>query len=875
MTKSRIWAFFGILLLAYGGTAGAGTLFDIDFGAATRRVDSDRAGSMHGVLPTGVNDNFSGWSAGSRVTTELRREGERRFLRFSTPRGATGGQFVIAGLEPPFPGCFRLTVSCRVVADRALAMGLRLCGSPYTDFSSHSFGSPEWQEQTTFFEVRQAGRPGDVGFYLYTSPGETDIARIRLEAVTEDELAATIPRPPKGQTDFIRHARFPLGLPCGWNLGRRCVDATCAADAREPAADGVPVLKVSAEMPWDVWGEAFQTGHPEEPHTLRFLYRSEAPAKAEVVDDSGRRAGELALAASKGWREARLVFRPMKLSSSFGLRFSGERGPFWLDRVRVHLGDGEAPPGPHPVQVALAADEGEIASETRIQFTDEPPRLRLDVRGLPSDGRVRVTVADLYGRERELGTFDSSVCAAGPLTFLNRAFGDAAVGQFRVTARAERADGARLSADEELVVTRLPRPVAWGRDASDSPFGCHFNPNRATVRLMKAGGVNWARLHDSGGDVSGWFAQEPRKGEWNFHDREVAAYRDANVKIFAQLGTAPAWATHFGDLGYKWMGYFEKYLRPTNSVDWVNYVTKYVKHHERNIDEYFVWNEPWGAWWARAADIRWYDAEKAGEDFAAFTRLTYDAVKRVNPKIRVCGFNSTDGDLGARWSRDVLAGGGFEACDAIDWHYYTPDPRGLQSDENVTAKPLGPIRAKHPDLGGKPVYMSEGQGTSTGGGGQVGRLSGLLKASVPWPAEDLAGAAVLGDRTCRYILSLLAEGNARIFLYTAHSSEGLAKMPRFQVLLGADGFAHPALVAHAQLAQAVEGRRFVRKENAGAKGVRYVFRGRGKEVSAYSGLTADEVRALRATTPLKDLYGNPVAAEPRLPGTLVYAESDI
>ena len=97
-------------------------------------------------------------------------------------------------------------------------------------------------------------------------------------------------------------------------------------------------------------------------------------------------------------------------------------------------------------------------------------------------------------------------------------------------------------------------------------------------------------------------------------------------------------------------------------------------------------------------------------------------------------------------------------------------------------------------------------------------------------------------------------------------------MPSFLVLLGADGFPHPALVAHAQLAQAVEGRRFVRRENAGAAGVRYVFEGRGGTVSAYSELTRDEVLARAAQEPLTDLYGNPVRAETYLPGTVVYGK---
>ena len=858
----------GLLVVVAACACFGETLFDVDFGSASNRVDSERKGSFHGVLPRNVNENYSGWSPG-HVVTEVRQEGDLHYLQFTTKPGEAGGQFVIGGFEPKFPGYFRLKVRART-AGRPLTFGLRLNGAPYTGFSGHTVSCADWKEEEFLFPV-QKPRTGSVGMYFYTGAGVVDIARVSLETATEADVAATIPRPPKTQTDFIRHARFPLGLPCGWNLGRDCVDAVCTADEREPASDGVPVLKITSEKPWSLWGEAFQTAYPGEAHTLRFRYCSEVAAQVAVIDEGGRWMGSRNLPAAKEWREERIAFKPRMLSKSFGLRFGGEKGTFRLDQVRVHLGSGDPPPRLYVCQVALAVNGGVIADDTRIQFTDEEPYLKLRALALPKDARVVVKVADLYGREKTLvDGFTADVAQRG-VVFANHAFDDRPVGQFRVTAWAER-NGARISAEEELVVTRLPRPVAWGRDAVDSPFGCHFNPQRGMVKTMKAAGVNWVRLHDAGEKVSNWYVQEPVKGEWNFHDEEVASYRDMHVKIFAQLGTAPAWASHYGDLGYKHMGYFEKYLRPTNMVDWVNYVTTYVKHHERNIDEYFIWNEPWGRWWESAADIKFFDKAKAGADFAELSRLAYDAVKAVNPKIRVSGFNTTAGECGKSWSASVLAGGGFDCCDIVDWHYYTPNPRGIRDEADVTKTPLAPIWERHPNLAGKPFYMSEGQGTSSGSSGVASRMSGLLKASVPWPAEDIAGYSRGADMTCRYLLSLLAEGNAKVFLYSAHSYDGLAKCPNFLVLVGADGFAHPALVAHAQLAQMVEGRRFTAKENAGRAGVKYVFEGRGSRISVYSDLERDEVLALAAKGPVKDLYGNPVTAETLIPGTIVYAE---
>ena len=834
------------------------TLMDVDFAASTRRVDAQGIGSFHGVLPARVSENFTGWSAG-HASSEVGDEGGRKFLRIVTKSGDAGGQFVIGGFEPSFPGYFRL----RVTARGSLSLGLRLHGEPYTGYSQHAFNSQVWDEKTYLFAVNRK-REGGVGLYFYTGAGTVDIARIALETATEADLAEAIPRPPKALRSFVRHSRFPLGLPCGWNLGRDCVGTTCVADRDERAADGLPVLKVVSDTPWELRGEAFQTGYPGDRHTLSFRYRSTEPIQASVLDERNRVVVCRTIQASAAWREERVVFTAPMLAHSLGLCFTGARGPFRLDHVRVCAGEGMDCPQERSCGVALSVLEGEIASDTRIQFTDEPARVAYRIMNAPQGAVLKATASDIYGRVRPLKTGEGQ---DGTLDYA--VFPDAAIGQFRVSAWLEKG-GERISGEEELVVTRLARPRTWGRDAPESPFGCHFNPNRGVVRTMKAGGVNWVRLHDAGEQVSNWYAQEPEKGKWNFHDEEVAVYRDVGMKIFAQLGTAPTWASHYGDLGYSWFGYYEKYLRPTNDVDWVNYVMRYVKHHERNIDEYFVWNEPWGRWWDTAADAKFYDKSRTRADFAALQRLTYDAVKKVNPRIRVAGFNTTSGIGGRDWTAGVMEAGGFDCCDIVDWHYYTSHPRGLRGEATISALPLEPIRKSHPDLGGKPFYMSEGQGTSNGSSWIDDRMSGLLRASVPWKPESVADYSRLADMTCRYVVSLLAEGNSKVYLYSAHAYSGLAQVPTFLTLLGADGFAHPALVAHAQLARALEGKRFVRQEDAGRAGVMYVFAKDRDTVAVYSNLAKDEALGLLSKGRPLDLYGNPVSSATYIPGTLVY-----
>jgi len=254
--------------------------------------------------------------------------------------------------------------------------------------------------------------------------------------------------------------------------------------------------------------------------------------------------------------------------------------------------------------------------------------------------------------------------------------------------------------------------------------------------------------------------------------------------------------------------------------------------------------------------------------------MTYRAVKAVDPKIVVSGFNTHASKGGNTWSEGVAEGGGWETCDVVDYHFYTPNLLARRNDVNYASCAFRSILAAHPGLDGKKVYMSEGQGTSSGSVPNNGPMSGLYDRLVPWKAETPAEMAWRADATCRYTLSMLAAGNARVFLYTAHGYHGLVSPPSYTVLVGADGYPHPALAAYAFFTRALEGRKFVSKAEYGASGCVYSFRG-DKDyprcVRLYTDLTPDEADALNARTPLRDIYGNSYDRAIWFKGTLLYA----
>jgi hypothetical protein len=708
------------------------------------------------------------------------------------------------------------------------------------------------------------------GLYIYTSKGEFDVAGISICRLNDGKSAFRQKRPAANMVHLLKRYRFPAGLPSGWTVvseqGAVCLDDSVLAD------DGVATLAVTGGAS-TIYSEPFQTNEAEAEHTASFYYRTEEKGKLRVsiIRDNRREIASLVLEPSVTWRKGSIGFKAPGDVAAFTLCFKAE-GAFAIDRTDVTVADKACGRGDEPT-VTLYMKDGEIARHTRVQFAHEPATLHGIATDVPDGAQVILRVCDLYGRNASLGKIRFP--KGGKIKtfkFSYDAFKDCPLGQFRVSARLVKG-AEKLSRVEEFIATRVQKPVAWRRDAPLSPFGSHFLPLPERLDMMKACGVNWMRLHDAGTRLSGWWALEKEKGRWQWPDEDIARIRRSGINIYAQLGTAPAWATHYNDLGCKRMGYFEKYLRPVDMAAWTNYVSKYVSRYAGKINDYFIWNEPWGEWWALGKDIRYYNKDRAAEDYGAFSRITYDVAKRVNPSAEISSMNASWGEPGSNWTERVCAGGGYEGCDAMDFHLYARAKLLLRGEASYSGKTFSPIFAAHP-LDNKPVIMSEGQGAAyaLGGDGGVLRMGGLYSVTVPWEPATSEELSRFSDRTCRYVLSLLTEKNLkRVFLYTTQGFFSLGQRPSYQTLLSADGYPHPSFAAFSQMASAIEGKKFVRRLDYGRlNGVRVDFTGKSARCSVYANLTKDEACSLAACTELVDLYGNRFSPDRFFTGTLLY-----
>ena len=840
MLVSRI-GFAELMVAALAlGTCGRASAVDMDCAAKDALVD-----------------NFSAWSGG-RATTSVVEDDGHRFLRIESDATKGTVQYRGCRVDGDFPGFYRLRVKARSRGD-GFDVLLRQDKQPYKCLACASFAAPDWTERE-YYLTAKAGT-GPISVYVILGNGSYDLEAISVEAVRREELVKRYRRPPETVDELFFPTRFPLGLPQGWTIDKNAYRTT--AEER----NGNLVIRPNGDPRTSLYTSPFQTNRPDTNHWVDVVYRAKGNWRYELIDDRNKACGSAtALTNSETFVRLRKLKWVPGLASAITIRFSGEgEGELELKELHV-IPQGRTVAAEKPT-AALRFHGGAAGDATRVVFADETPAFDWKVVPARAGMRVRFSLTDVYGRTRTVG--EEPVSETGGVV---RGLDLPTLGAYRLQMDVRGADGATQAATE-CVFCRVRRPVGWGRDLPDSPFGIHMTPREDEVRLAKACGVNWTRLHDAGTECTGWWALEAEKGKWTFHDDLVDVYRRNGVKILAQLGTSPSWASHYHDLGYKSMWYFARYLRPTNATDYVNYVTKTVSRYCGKIDEYFFWNEPWGGWWSTAADIKFFDRNRAAEDYAAFQKLTYDAVKAVDPSIRFVGLNSNAFTGGAKWSERVTAAGGLAACDVVDYHFYTGAMRAKRTSGDTVRTAFGTVMERHPNLDGRSVYMTEGSGHNNGSFTGPETVSGLYNVLVPWKPETPDDWAVRAVRTVRFSLSMLAEGNERIFLYGTHCHTALGVTPSYAILVGADGGPTPESAAFSQFARMVEGKRFVTKEHYGERGMVFSFCEKAcarKVLRIYTDLTPAEARALARRASCLDLYGNPTDGTRPTDGSVLY-----
>ena len=735
--------------------------------------------------------------------------------------------------------------------------GIRLEYAPGVRTWKATVNAPDWRGDSRYWLLLELSDPGMYKIYSVGTralPGNKPYYAIR---------------PAEEKTvNLIRNSRFPLGLPCGWSTGTVHRNSLRVSKERGPSGERFLILETDVpETPLN--SEAFNPADFGKINYVSFSYRAKGKWHARVFTGEGSsyRMKNVDLPPSGEWKRIMLAYRPCGNARGHVLQIRGH-GRFELDAVRANDTPDPAYRAQNQAEVALAVPENADAAYSRILFDDEPAKVRYLLTGETEGVRIRFRAVNLYGETFELG---SAAAASGMIDF-SPALKQRPFGQFRIEAVAEKEDRA-ISPVNELVVTRIARPLFWNRDAPESFFGAIVRLDRSLLS-MKAAGVNHVRFHDHGGlPLVGWLWTEPEPGKWNFSDPEIARYRSLKLWILGEFATTPLWASREAKNKKLSLDYRSKWLLPADLHQFETYVSKVVSHYRESIRDWGVGNEPWGGFF--------YDHYKNGSfvrgdqnrNFAAYQKSAFHAAKRSDPDVTVAGINATIRN--GKWASELYRRGADSNCDAVEQHLYSSAWNGFPGDtvERGTRAALGGVKWN------KPLWNTEGHGCTSGNLGYPAEPQlGLHLHSIPWINRfDFIADA---DRQMRYLISNLACGMKRIYLYSGNSGKyvGIMKPAAFCALEQTDGFPSPQLAAHSALARRIDGRTF-REVFEPAPGVWcYLF-------ESESGTTAviiprRSARDMELSCGLQgasasDLFGNPLSLPMRSGDTLRYMEAPV
>ena len=553
----------------------------IDFTKDLRACSVRSKGIFRGVLPKEWKSDFVNWNA-SEAESVLVTEQGRSFLRFTVRKAVHGAQFRMDSPSFRTGKVYRVEMTARsFLPDYSVALAIRQIAFPYTEYGKITdFQLPfgKWKKCVTYLHFEKMD-PAPTIALLISEPGRLDLQSLKI---TETDLPVpreegqTSIRPGKNARNFFRNSSLPLGLQSGWTFGRELQTSAFVSNQRGPTGEKAFCLSHA-----QIYSEPFQVADPSEENQVSFFYRGKGILRASLNQGSVLRLEP----SETEWRRAVLQILPGKNPPPAYILSLYGKGAVLVDGFHAGLkGSSFARAG--ELEIALALPESD-ASIARIQFSDDPPEILYKIIGTLSKGvSLKAEGTDLYGRTLPLPIRNGRIDYSPLLK-------DHPYGQFRIEVSALR-NGRRISPENELVVTRLQRPLHWGKDAPDSPFGGHAYPNAMMLTLLKAGGVNWIRLHDPGMEYIGWWSLEPEKGRWRFFDRELMLYRKHHLKLFAQLGTSPKWASGRGrftrEQPLKQFNnpYHDRFWVPDSLEEFARYVRTVAKRYDGVIDEYFA-----------------------------------------------------------------------------------------------------------------------------------------------------------------------------------------------------------------------------------------------------------------------------------------------
>jgi hypothetical protein len=274
-----------------------------------------------------------------------------------------------------------------------------------------------------------------------------------------------------------------------------------------------------------------------------------------------------------------------------------------------------------------------------------------------------------------------------------------------------------------------------------------------------------------------WPIAEVEPGQFRFYDEGVTAAHRGGLRILGMLDGAPTWTSSKPREGGYW-GIWNIPDKPGAVAQWENYVRTVTGHYKGRIDDWEIWNEPWGDWFRGAGG--------SAELFGQLSRTAYAAAKSANPNVYVIGIDTYRGH--EDWTNAVLSHAGPQHYDGFSFHDYNDalygGPQAVPQDN--AAHFLAIQKAYGTP---KPLWNTEG---------------GLFGVG-SWYAPETGGlsATIQPAYIVRYDVTYMAAGVKAFFLYAIHTDGGMGEIETRTN--EHDRAVKPILAARAVLASLVDG----------------------------------------------------------------------
>lgn len=695
--------------------------------------------------------------------------------RVSIARVASGACQFVQSVTLKKGHVYQVRVWLRGTSGAGISVSLRQGGTPYTTYAeTRASVSPEWQE------FRAAGLVGDdtTGLLMLRTEQPTTFWADDAQLVDVTQAASTA-APKAG--NLLTGGSFEAGLSFGWSTRfqgpmrhafgdpRPKIDPNDAAQGKQSLRCDIPEGD-SVEIRSPVF--TFNFGRV---HTASVWLKASEPNVPVQIELQGTDI-QKNVTVGKDWqRFAVSGTMPFKDYARLRLQCAAPEGgagrTLWVDGAQVEERDAASPAyvPAMPVELTLRLD-----NPGHVVFDGDKAAVQIGVGpAAPRGARLRLTMVTLTGAQRSLPSV-SLPRASVPLPVWDKK----PRGVFKLTGTVVDAQGKALSAPVVLVWARLPRPRTIA--PNNSYFGIHIPLSPYYIKLARAIGARWARLHDTS-MIGKWAVEETAPGRFEFHDDGVTAAHDGGLAILGMLDGAPAWTTTKPREGGYW-GLWNIPDKPDALGEWQTYVRTVTTHYKGRIDTWEVWNEPWGRWWLGSDN-----PNATPQLYAQLMQLADTTAHAANPNVQIVGVDTYRGSDEA-WTEPVLKASGTNAYDIFSFHDYNDSLCGGPDNFALAeARTFDALQSKYGTP--KPLWDTEG-GLFSGGSFYAPETGGL-------PAQDQPAYIV------RYDVCMMGAGVRKFFPYAAPTDPAMGDIETS--LTEYDRAVKPLLAARAVLASLVDG----------------------------------------------------------------------